>query len=341
MASIQEEEHVVSREKEKVVKSKKAIPTNKKPIDKTKIIVFSVFAFIVILVFTFVGLSLKSDEKTENVEIEIPISEEEKYNSKLQAVGESDKKQYTQDVDLENTYNNTNQQNQEDQEALKKQINKMEADSKKTQNYENEPPPPPQKKKTRSYSNTTYTQYQEPPTPKKTSSVSKEVVEEDYSSGFFKKKNTAKESQSNKKIVLYACVHTDQVIYDGSRVKMRLTKSVTIENETFPINTILYGIAKISPNRLNVIINKINQTNVNLQIYDAEDSNPGIYVLTPNLNEVLKNGVKEEADNQDETLNKIPFSKTLQNLLSKKLKQENIQLLNNYKLIIKNEKKFN
>ena len=86
-----------------------------------------------------------------------------------------------------------------------------------------------------------------------------------------------------------------------------------------------------------VEINKINQVNVNLEIYDAEDSNAGIYVETPHLNALVRKEFKKDA--LDETdISTIPFSKTLKNLFAKKAKEESIELLNNYKIIIKQKR---
>lgn len=148
------------------------------------------------------------------------------------------------------------------------------------------------------------------------------------------------QSQSNETDEsIYACIHTDQTIRDGSRVKIRLIKNAMINGNSYPMNTIVYGICRIVPNRLNVEINNVNQNPCKLSIYDAEDSDLGIYIETPNLNASLKGEMgKETLDDTD--LKMIPFSKTLKNLFQRKVKEEKIQLLNNYKLIIrlKNDK---
>lgn len=347
MASIEEEVHIVSKEQERKNAKKTVKVTTKKPIEKGKIIAFSVFGIVVIIVFTLIALSFKTDEKPNNLETEIPVSEEERYNSKLEAIGESDKTKYSNDIDLEAAYKQTadDEQKRKDEEAaqnLQEQINALEEEKEQPKTIQKESLPKKQgynntaKSPSRTNSNSSTANYvpTEPSRkydePKKAGSTS--------SSGFFSNKSnnssSTTSSSTNSNTLLYACIHTDQIIKDGSRVKMRLTKTTNIGSNTFPINTIVYGTARIQPNRLKVEINKINQTDVKLEIFDAEDSNSGIYVETPNLNAMVRKEFKKDAlDEQD--LEKIPFSKTLKNLFAKKAKEENIELLNNYKIIIK------
>ena len=71
-----------------------------------------------------------------------------------------------------------------------------------------------------------------------------------------------------------------------------------------------------------------------LDVYDSEDSQQGLYVLTPNLNASLAKEMKRESLSDDD-LQKIPFSKSLKNIFEKKVREEKIQLLNNYKVLIK------
>ena len=134
---------------------------------------------------------------------------------------------------------------------------------------------------------------------------------------------------------IYACVHNDQTIKDNSRIKIRLTKKTVIDGISYPTNTIIYGLAKLQQNRMFIEITSVNQNRIsNLEVFDAEDSNKGIYVETPILNASLKKEVGNEALQEDLQQN-IPFSRTLTSFLQKKLKEEKIELLNNYKLIIK------
>lgn len=152
--------------------------------------------------------------------------------------------------------------------------------------------------------------------------------------GFFNSKKNKKNNILTSDKNIMACIHSNQVIMNNQRVKFRTTKEFTYNNETFPINTIIYGTAFINPNRLIVKINNINQTPIKLEVFDSEDSEKGIYVLTPNLNATLQKEFNKEAID-DSDLRRIPFSKTLKSLFEKKIKEEKVQLLNNYKVIIK------
>lgn len=169
-------------------------------------------------------------------------------------------------------------------------------------------------------------------------SVKEEKKEaEKTGSGFFNKKKKTILTKSSSTMI-YASIHGDQSIMTNNRVKMRLTKETVINGYKFPTNTIVYGTAKIEPNRLLILINKINQTDVKLEVFDAEDSNKGLYVLTPNLNAFIKKELKNDALENNTDLNRIPLGSTIRNLLTKKIKEERIEILNNYKLIIKERK---
>lgn len=172
-----------------------------------------------------------------------------------------------------------------------------------------------------------------------TNSSSKVSQESNNNSGFFKSKKETKavSSKSNNDLNIFACIHTDQTIMNNQRVKFRTTKEFYYNGQKFPINTIIYGLAQIKPNRLIIKINKINQTDIKLEVYDSEDSEEGLYVLTPNLNASLQKELKKESLDDDD-ISAIPFSKSLKNIFEKKVREEKVQLLNNYKIIIKIKK---
>jgi hypothetical protein len=167
----------------------------------------------------------------------------------------------------------------------------------------------------------------------------KTTVESNNGSGFFRKGKKQTENQNNSKNqLIYACIHGDQTIMQNNRVKMRLIKETIVNGLRFPANTIVYGNATIEPNRLIIKINKINQTEVKLNVFDAEDSNKGLYVMTPNLNAFIKKELKNDALEKNSDFDRIPLGSTLKSLLTKKVKEEKIEILNNYKLIIKETK---
>jgi len=154
---------------------------------------------------------------------------------------------------------------------------------------------------------------------------------------FFKSKQGATKKPKKidiKNIRILANIHTNQTVKNNERVKFITTKEFEYNNQIFPINTIVYGIAEVRPNRLIIRIDKINQTDMELEVFDSEDSQKGLYVLTPNLNAEMKKEIaKEGIDDQD--LSRVPFSRSLRNLFQKSIREEKISLLNGYKVLIK------
>ena len=354
-----EEAQAVNRKKKAI--SSKVKP--QKPIDKGKIIVFSIIGLFAVCIVGIMAYSLSGEEKDKQVtEITTPESEADKYNSKLQAIEGDDRQDDTRKVELTETFKNDSKENESDiqQIKLEEQIKNMENGSNgrqdtkssspsREQNYSNSAP-----KRTNNYSgrsnevayrsssnsrsntvNSNTSEEEEVPIKKNTSPKEEPYKSSNSSNGFFK--NNKKSNTNAEEIILYACIHTNQEILNNQRVKFRTTKEFTYDNKTYPVNTIIYGTSEIKPNRLNVNINKINQENIKLEVYDSEDSELGIYVLTPNLNAELSKQLKKEGI-EDDDLSKIPFSKTLKSIFNSKVKEEKVQLLNNYKVIIKIKK---
>jgi len=160
---------------------------------------------------------------------------------------------------------------------------------------------------------------------------------ENKNTGFFKSKQNATKKAKKidiEDIEVYANIHTNQVVKNNQRVKFITTKEFEYNNQVFPINTIVYGIAEVRPNRLIIRIDKINQTDMKLEVFDSEDSQKGLYVLTPNLNAEMKKEIQKEGID-DPDLSKVPFSRSLRNLFQKSIREEKINLLNGYKVLIK------
>lgn len=287
---------------------------------------FLLIAIVIMVIF------IMQDVSSEVKNIETPQAESEKYNSKLEAL-EAQSKKNTQVTSLEHSFtvNSENQiSEQEEEEKQNHQANKMTYDRKEVISDKKSEKERIHRVKSEDEIkinfDSDHTAFEE---------TDKETLNK---TGFFNGASKVKETQAkpakNTDNMIYACIHENQQVTDGSRVKIRLTKQALIEDKTYPANTIIYGIASIKPNRMLISIAKINQQDIALEIFDAEDSNQGIYVLTPNLNEALKKELQQETLDDDD-LRKIPFSKSLKNIFSKKIQQEKINLLNNYKLIIK------
>src|SRR5690606_34709983 len=78
-----------------------------------------------------------------------------------------------------------------------------------------------------------------------------------------------------------AVIHQDQVLVNGSTVKLRLTQDVTIGGVHIPKDNFLFGVASLSGERLGVKINSIRYGEslfpVELTVYDM-DGLGGIYI---------------------------------------------------------------
>lgn len=70
---------------------------------------------------------------------------------------------------------------------------------------------------------------------------------------------------------------------------------------------------------------------------DAQDGNPGIYIEGESL---LKESVSTIEDDQvkDIDVAGVPVGKTIKKIFTAKKKETKVQLLNNYKLILKTQK---
>lgn len=306
---------------------------------KKKIIFFSVIGFFVLIMVIFAITDINNDEE-QVTELEVPESAESKIDSKTEALG-TDSISNNREVDLNSIYQEDTKKkeevdNEKQIEELRQKIRKASGDSeKKKETYKEEQHYNSVPKRT----NTTATKtnnvvYVSAPKEVEKPEVvapSKPVAKKD--SGFFKKSGKVNNS-SPEDLNIYACIHTNQTIMNNQRVKFRTTKEFTYNGEIYPINTIVYGLAQIRPNRLIIKINRINQTDIKLDVFDSEDSQQGLYVLTPNLNASLAKELKRESLSDDDLQN-IPFSKSLKNIFEKKAREEKVQLLNNYKVLIK------
>lgn len=308
---------------------------------KKKIIAFSIIGAIILIMVIFAITDVNNDD-AEVTELEVPESSDSKLDSKTEALG-TDSISNNREVDLNSIYQEDTKkkeaevENEKQIEELRKKIRQASGESEeKREVYKEEKRNYSSSKNSYTASTKTNNNVVYVSSPKEVekpvvTAPSKPVAKKD--SGFFKKPGKAN-SSSSEDLNIYACIHTNQTIMNNQRVKFRTTKEFTYNGEVYPINTIVYGLAQIRPNRLIIKINRINQTDIKLDVFDSEDSQQGLYVLTPNLNASLAKEMKRESLSDDD-LQKIPFSKSLKNIFEKKAREEKVQLLNNYKVLIK------
>ena len=119
------------------------------------------------------------------------------------------------------------------------------------------------------------------------------------------------------------------------RVTLILPKDITIDGKIFKKNTLIYCQASFSGNRVNFTINNINQISVNLKVYDAEDGDLGLNVRESLVAETSSEVVSDAADELD--VNGVPLAGTFKKVFKRKQQEPRIDLLNNQKIILKNE----
>lgn len=151
-----------------------------------------------------------------------------------------------------------------------------------------------------------------------------------FSSGSGKSSITSQSSDT----YIYAVIKGDQVIKNRDRVTLMLTKSSTIRDKIFSKNTVFFATATFQNDRVNLVIFNINQIQVDLKAYDAEDGGIGLHVSQSLLAESSGEAVNDATDELD--VSGIPLGGTIKKILKRKQQIPKITLLNNQKIILKN-----
>lgn len=89
--------------------------------------------------------------------------------------------------------------------------------------------------------------------------------------------NSGNMSRANNGVEFRASIYKDQLIIPGERVILILPEELTYMGNTFPKNTLIYGMANIQKNRVILEIANINHVRVGLQAYDVDDGMLGLY----------------------------------------------------------------
>lgn len=149
-----------------------------------------------------------------------------------------------------------------------------------------------------------------------------------------KEKNSSSDLKTDN--VIYAVIHGDQNVKTNERVELRLLKDATINGVIIKKNTFFYGFTSFSKNRVNLVINNINNIPINTVAYDTQDGNKGIYVKGANVIGEIGKEYNEDVLREVDASG-VPLGQTVKSLLSKKAKESKVFLLNNYKLILKSD----
>ncbi|WP_281987795.1 conjugative transposon protein TraM [Aquimarina aggregata] len=133
--------------------------------------------------------------------------------------------------------------------------------------------------------------------------------------------------------MIYVVVDGDQVVKANTRLRMRLTKSATINGKLMPKNTPVFGFISFQPNRALIEIENIKHHPTKLKAFDLLDGSEGIYV---------ENNFRAEATTEvlddvigDINIPTVPQVGGITQVFRRRNRSVKVTVLNNYKLILK------
>jgi len=137
----------------------------------------------------------------------------------------------------------------------------------------------------------------------------------------------------NTDATIYVVVDGDQVVKANTRLRMRLTKSATINGKLMPKNTLVFGFISFQPNRALIEIENIKHHPTKLKAFDLLDGSEGIYV---------QNNFRAEATTEvlddvigDINIPTVPQVGGLTQVFRRTNRKVKVTVLNNYRLILK------
>ena len=132
---------------------------------------------------------------------------------------------------------------------------------------------------------------------------------------------------------IYVVVDGNQVVKANTRLRMRLTKSATINGKKMLKNTLLFGFISFQPNRALIEIKNINHHPTKLKAFDLQDGSEGIYVEN-NFRAEVTNEVLDDAIGEI-NIPTVPQLGGITKIFKRSNRRVKITVLNNYKLILK------
>lgn len=136
---------------------------------------------------------------------------------------------------------------------------------------------------------------------------------------------------------IHVAVDGNQVVKVNHRLRMRLTKTATINDKVVPKNTPIYGFIKFQSNRVLIEIENINHHPTKLRAIDFQDGSEGIYVEN-NFREEITNEVVDDII-QDINIPSVPQISGIQRIFRRNNRSVRVTIINNYKLILKASKR--
>jgi len=132
---------------------------------------------------------------------------------------------------------------------------------------------------------------------------------------------------------IYVIVDGDQIVTANTRLRMRLTKSATINGKLMPKNTPVFGFISFQPNRALIEIENINHHPTKLKAFDLQDGSEGIYVENNFRAEVTREVLDDVIG--DINIPSVPQVGGLTQVFRRSNRKVKVTVLNNYRLILK------
>ena len=132
---------------------------------------------------------------------------------------------------------------------------------------------------------------------------------------------------------IYVVVDGDQIVTANTRLRMRLTKSATVNGKLMPKNTSVFGFISFQPNRALIEIENIKHHPTKLKAFDLQDGSEGIYVE----NNFRAEATREVLDDVigDINIPTVPQVGGLTQVFRRSNRRVKVTVLNNYRLILK------
>jgi hypothetical protein len=132
---------------------------------------------------------------------------------------------------------------------------------------------------------------------------------------------------------IFVIVDGDQIVTANTRLRMRLTKSATINGKLMSKNTPVFGFISFQPNRALIEIENINHHPTKLKAFDLQDGSEGIYVENNFRAEVTREVLDDVIG--DINIPSVPQIGGITQVFRRSNRRIKVTVLNNYRLILK------
>lgn len=156
-------------------------------------------------------------------------------------------------------------------------------------------------------------------------------------------RNIGGSSQSHSANLISAVIHNDQVISNGTKVKLRLTEDIVVDGVSVPRNSFVSGIATFSKTRMSIALNSVivgnNIIPFNRVVYD-KDGMEGIYLPDNFKSEAASDATSDVTSGAMSAIGGPIGAAGIamsvgKNLVRKTIQRQTVTLKSNYKIFIK------